>query len=160
MGLDAVVYCDCLERGDLKKKPDPEWEVYIDEDGARCSRVEALEVLLEFDQWSDGYEACTHEGGVLVHHRIGNMSTVAYLRQILSPYKNKLPILMQKVIYSGTHAGDYVPVNELESLKDEIDIISKMQMDNQDQEISMRYFVRQMKELVECALSVRKPISF
>ena len=54
MGLDASVYCDCFEKGDLKKQPKLEWAVIVDEYGARSVGATGLQIdtLIEFDAWN------------------------------------------------------------------------------------------------------------
>jgi hypothetical protein len=50
MGLDATVFCDCYEHGDLTRPPPYGELVYVDELGAARLRSEALlEFQNEFD---------------------------------------------------------------------------------------------------------------
>jgi hypothetical protein len=79
MGLDAVVYCDCFERGRLREPPPPGCNLSVSDDGSLLCGSEDLEVQLAFDQWQLE-RACEHELGVLLHHYIGNIALVAALR--------------------------------------------------------------------------------
>ncbi|MFC1834098.1 hypothetical protein ACFL2Q_05105 [Thermodesulfobacteriota bacterium] len=75
MGLDAIIYCDCFERGELTQSRLPEWGVYVDEEDGRSTTSQDLDMQLAFDRWNDEQE-CPHPGGWLLHHHIGNISLV------------------------------------------------------------------------------------
>jgi hypothetical protein len=62
MGLDAVVYCDCLERGRLRTASRPEWGVHVDEEGGRSPASQDLDEQIAFDTWNHR-DACEHEDG-------------------------------------------------------------------------------------------------
>src|ERR1700685_3015921 len=97
MGLDATVYCDCVERNRLRSKPLPDWKVYVEECGARSSKTGRIEEDLAFDQWN--FSACEHESGILLHHRIGNIATVALLRCTLSEHSELFAFTLSQVVY-------------------------------------------------------------
>ena len=46
--------------------------------------------------------------GILLHHRIGNLAQVGLLRRELERETPTFPLLLMKVLYSGTHAGNLV----------------------------------------------------
>src|SRR5579859_4261482 len=97
MGLDAKIYCDCFERRRLLVPPRPEWDVCVETEGSRRRRhcTGILEDDLEFDQWN--YQACEHEFGVRLHHRIGNIATVALIRRVLSDHPgNQFPMILAR----------------------------------------------------------------
>src|SRR5271170_6153916 len=82
MGPDALVYCDCFEKGRLLEPPPPGSTLTVATDGTLLCVSEELEVQLAFDHWR--YDrACAHESGILVHHRIGNAVLVSLLRREL-----------------------------------------------------------------------------
>lgn len=64
MGLDATVYCNCWEMGNIRKEFSRPELVCVDYDGSLGTNGGELdlELLLEFDQWRL-YEACEHEYG-------------------------------------------------------------------------------------------------
>lgn len=158
MGLDAVVYCDCFERGRLRSLPKPEWNVHVSDEGGRAPRTGSVEEDIAFDQWD--FDACEHERGILLHHFIGNMAGVAFLRKILSQYPNALPITLSKILYSGIHAGDFIAADEVALLEPELKALSETHFDDAEAEDWVRDFERKLRELVERALKVGKPISF
>src|SRR5437773_8809051 len=106
MGLDATVYCNCFETDRLKELPPDSTIIYVSADGSLDCRSDNMEVLLAFDQWLQNH-ACEHESGIFIHHRIGNIALVGLLREELRRESNKFPILLEKVLYNGVHAGDY-----------------------------------------------------
>src|ERR1700755_1448803 len=107
MGLDAPVYCDCYESGRLREPPPNPDLISVVPDGSLDCRSDDLDTLLEFDRWLLERD-CEHENGVLLHHRIGNLAQVTLLRGELNREAGKVPIVLEKVVYSDTHAGDYL----------------------------------------------------
>jgi len=138
--------------------PRPDWNVHVSEEGGRASRTGSLEKDIAFDQWD--FDACEHESGILVHRRIGNMAGVAFLRKILSPYSSTLPITFSKIIYSGTHAGDFIAPDQVALLEPELKALSELHLDDAEAEAWVRDFERKLRELVEAALKIGKPIAF
>src|SRR5262245_41867477 len=121
MGLDATVYCDCFETGTLKELP-PCPSVLVSDDGSLDCRSEDLNTLQAFDQWL-WHRACSHPSGIFLHHRIGNLAQVGLLRNELRREAAAFPILLTKVLYSGTHAGDYLTLNDVSDVKVELELL-------------------------------------
>jgi len=161
MGLDATVYCDCFERGRLRSQPPGNAEIQVESDGSLCRANDTgrIEDDLVFDRWL--YEsACEHPNGVLLHHRIGNTSLVALLRSELASEAEQFPIILRKVIYDGTHAGDSIAVAELPVLHAEVERLQSFRCRDRKSVDFLVHFTAQMQELVETAMAIRKPISF
>src|SRR5690242_2043094 len=101
MGLDAVVYCDCIEKGRLRvSHPRPEL-LHIAENGAPFHSGGA-----EFHPVHDGWEwsqPCAHRDFVLLHHRLGNFGHITWVRkrleECLATPGTQLPIFQTKVVY-------------------------------------------------------------
>ena len=159
MGLDAIVYCDCFERGTLKTPPRAEWQVYVDDDGSRATAATDLEVQMAFDRWSYS-QACQHERGVMLHHRIGNISLVAGLRQVIGQQPDKFPLILEKVLYSGSHTGDFLTFQEVEAIAAEVAMLSEVHPDDEQEEQFLRGFESQLSALVACARRLKKPLAF
>jgi hypothetical protein len=159
MGLDASVNCDCFERGRVRTRPRPEWGVYVDEEGGRSPTTRDLDEQIAFDRWNLR-EACQHEGGVLLHHRLGNVALIGLLRRLLNGRADRMPVIVKKVIYSGTHAGDSLSPQVVEQLGAELEILAQVHDENRENERFLRNFERQLHELVETSRTVRKPIVF
>jgi hypothetical protein len=158
MGLDAHVNCDCFEKGRMRTPPRAEWEVFVDEDGSRATRARDLETQLAFDEWSCG--ACEHENGIVIHHRIGNMATVRYIRGMLQQKPEDFPVIISKVVYSGVHAGDWLTVDEVNAMVAELDRLAQFHLPDPGDEEWLRYFEKLMHELAECSLRFKKPLVF
>lgn len=158
MGLDARVYCDCFEQGRLRTAPSIEWRVFVDDSGMRVAHTESLEADMAFDEWT--FSACEHPSGVLLHHRIGNIAAVSWIRAALAQQPTLFSFLLSKVVYNGIHAGDSIGTAQLAILSCELQALSKFRAEDALSESLIRHFERQMQELVETALRVNKPIVF
>jgi hypothetical protein len=158
MGLDATVYCDCFERGRHRTPPHPEWCVYVDESGARFAKTADLEQDWAFEKWN--VDACEHEGGVLLHHWLGNISAIGLIRETLSQTALQYPIVLSKVIYSGSHGGDYLPFPLVSELQSEVDLLAELHPQNPVAAEWIQDFEQKLRELIDAATQVRKPISF
>ena len=158
MGLDATVYCNCFERGLLKESP-PCSSVFVADDGSLDCGSEDLDTLLAFDEWV-GHRACDHPRGILVHHWIGNLAQVGLLRSELQRNEMMFPILLSKVLYSGTHGGDHLTLEDIAALEVELEQLGSFVCAAQPNQEYIDWFRQQMVELVDAATSVSKPISF
>jgi hypothetical protein len=159
MGLDATVYCDCYRSGKLREPPPSGCHVTFQRDGSLDCDSHEMTVLLAFDQWLHR-GACEHELGVFLSHRLGNMSLIGLLREELSVDVEKFPLLLTKVVYSGTHCGDFIPFEDLEALRAEVRALASHQCVNPEAPLYVERFRKQMEELIDAALLLRKPIAF
>lgn len=159
MALDAVVYCDCFETGLLREPPPPGCNIQVAADGRLNCQTDESEVEMAFDQWLAS-RACDHEDGVLVHHWIGNIGLVAVLREKLSEMPVRFPIILNAVIYDGIHCGDFIEYPRLHLLKPEVEALTEIHCSEPGMENLVRAFETQMRDLLDSALRVRKPISF
>ncbi len=156
MGLDAYVFCDCFERGRIRSGPPESWGVYVDENGDRTPRD--LKSRPAFFEWN--LNACDHERGILLHYRLGHAGLIAIFRSGLKPIAEKVPILFNKVVYNGVHAGDFVNPSEVHALSDELAFLPDHHLADAEEEKYFRQFAVQLQALTTCALSLHKPISF
>jgi hypothetical protein len=157
MGLDATVYCNCYETGRLRTPPPPSASVYVYEDGSlACGNVEAEK---EFDEWLEN-GACEHKGGVAIGHYLGNLTRVGLVREGLREYADTFPMMLGKVVYNGVHCGDYIGLDEIERLREEVLRLESIHSAEPRHERALRYFEEQMHELIACALQMKKPIAF
>jgi hypothetical protein len=124
MGLDTFVCCNCYEAGKIPMPPSRPELVYVDELRAlNCRDGGDNEIYFAFQPWIND-QACEHQQGILVHHRIGHISLVALLRAELSKQRNLFPLIPQKVVYDGTHGGDYIAVNDVRKMQAEVEHMS------------------------------------
>jgi hypothetical protein len=160
MGLDAHVYCDCFEKGKLANAPSGV-TLRVEADGSlgHEENLSSVESEMAWDQWREK-SACEHRGGVLLHHRLGNISLIGLLRSELQRDASCFPILLGKVLYSGTHAGDFLEVNLIPPLKTEVETLAGFKCSQPKEQCFLTQFQKQMSELISASLSVNKPIAF
>jgi len=96
---------------------------------------------------------------VALHHRLGNMTAISELRsEIRIVARDGLPILMEKVVYDGTHAGDYLPLLEMDAMERELEWLKEVSQANRSDLLDG--FINEMSELVAAARAERNPIYF
>ena len=166
MGLDAVVFCDCLERGKLKNPhPFPDL-VYVAPNGAPEIRSKTDREIELHDDWMES--ACRHESMMIDGCRLGTAGGIEFLRDALRRtvrrYARDFPVLWKKVIYSGTHTGDHLSLTDVRRLEQELKLFSKINFGvlNLTAE-DLRYirdFRSNLSRLIKVALKIQKPIAF
>jgi hypothetical protein len=159
MALDAAVYCDCFERGRLRRPPPAGCKLSVTDDGSLLCGSDDLDVQMAFDAWCIS-DACEHNRGLLSAHRIGNIALVAALRSELQRRPEQFPLLLSRVLYNGVHAGDFIAAAEVPRLCPEVAALAELHSPDPAMEQFLRDFAAQMAELVESAQRVGKPISF
>lgn len=117
MGLDAYVRCRCIQDGQAKPHPFPE-KLTLDEIGeAALTGNPSDQEWIAHDRWFD--ESCEHRG-YLVSKRLGNVTAVRHLRRFIRALQAdpgpRFPVLLAKVVYDGTHSGDWIPSDKAAEL--------------------------------------------
>ena len=159
MGLDATVYCTCFRDGRLREPPPAHIDVYIDEDGSLNCHNSDLETQIEFDAWR--YDrACEHENGDLISHRIGNIALVAYLRAELSRQPDDFLIVLSKVVYSGTHCGDFINRDTVQQMQPELERLAQFRCSDSGNQPFVDGFLAQLRELSAASAQTGNPIVF
>jgi len=158
MSLDAYVRCTCIRDGRAKPHPFPE-KLTFDESGTPSLAGDPSEDELEaHDRWFA--ESCEH-GGYLISLFLGNITRVQHLRTFLRGLQGKpgprFPILLEKVIYNGTHTGDWIPRDESPALLKEVETVlhSRDILASSEKE-----FFENMKLLCEASIETGYPILF
>ena len=159
MGLDAFVFCDCFEKGILREPPPRPELIFVTENGSLDCESDDPEILEEFDIWIRD-RTCEHEKGILTGFYVGNATLIAEMWDELANEAQKYPILLDKVLYDGTHCGDFLNKSDIIKLKSEIKRLSKFRCTDSEMQECMQTFQQQMSNLVDCAISVGKPIAF
>jgi hypothetical protein len=159
MSLDAFVFCDCYEKGKLLKPPPAGISLQVQPDGSLCHDGDSIEADRAWYQWKPR-SACKHEGGVLLHHRLGNIALIRLLRSELQREPSRFPILLGKVLHSGTHSGDYLPFEFVPALQGEVEGLINFRSSTPEAAEYISHFRVRMSELVAASLSVTKPIAF
>jgi len=160
VGLDATVYCDCYEKGRVRRPPPQPDLVYVDVTGRVELRYDAPGAdQRAFCDWLA--EACEHGPmGELVSHRLGNFALIGFLRELLARTPERFEVLLTKVLYNGGHAGDQLTPDDVSHVVGEIESLKSTRLTDEGHEELLRHFERQMSDLVAAAQRVCKPITF
>lgn len=158
MGLDAFVFCDCYEKGRIKRIPSDVGKFYVLPRGCLEPRSENPEVLERFDAWRA--HACRHEDGMIAGEYLGNAGFIGWLRNALWPKRKLFPVLLGKVIYCGTHTGDHLALRDVAKLAVELDRLKSFSIADKSLDKDLQVLRRKLQKLVRVALKIRKPIAF
>ena len=167
MGLDAVVFCNCVEKGCLSvPHPHPRL-LYIASNGSPEIRSKDPAKVDEHDKWME-LPPCEHEDMMLDGCELGNVGSISHLHKILTgvlrTHGLACPVLLEKVFYSGSHCGDHLSVQDVHRLSNELDRLeeampSATALSGKDaRQIALA--IKELKQLVKTALAVNKPIAF
>jgi hypothetical protein len=159
MSLDGYVRCSCIRDGKVKvPHPFPDRFV-LDESSAPLLSGHPTDKEWEaHEEWVQ--ESCEHQG-FLASEFLGNITRVKNVRDFLKGLQGspgpKFPILLKKVVYDGTHTGDWLPAKQTPGLIKEVDLVlgSKDILTEGERE-----FFESMKRLCEASLATGNPIVF
>jgi hypothetical protein len=134
--------------------------VYVNSHGQVCLKWDAPGADQNaFYDWLKN--ACDHAPMVeLVWHRLGNVARIGFVRSLLSASAEQFPVLLNRVVYDGTHAGDSLGIGDVQQLLAEVDHLRRVHAQDHSGEEIIREVERQIMELVEAAQRLRKPIVF
>jgi hypothetical protein len=140
MGLDAVVY---RNREHLQ----------LGNDGAHAKVIrDTGEVYFEDAKLGRKYDHVRKS----VAHRLGNIALIGSLREEVSQLIGPESFLERKVLYSGTHSGDVIPLEELDQLSPELNHIRETGRSSP----RLKELVNALEQLVQAANYERNPIVF
>jgi hypothetical protein len=158
MALDAFVRCTCIREGKAKPHPFPD-RLTFDESGEPMLSGDPTEEEWEaHDKWMG--ESCEHEGCLLAMF-LGNITRVGNLRSFLRALQGnpgpKFPLLLEEVLYDGTHTGDWIPAKQSPALLKEVNTVLHSIDILSDSE---KEFFNNMKELCGASIATGNPIMF
>jgi hypothetical protein len=110
------------------------------------------------DEWVQ--TSCEHQG-FLVSEFLGNITRVKNVRDFLKGLQGepgpKFPVLLKRVVYDGTHTGDWLPFKQTPALMKEVDLVlaSRDILTSGEKE-----FFESMKRLCEASIATGNPIGF
>ena len=166
MGLDAMVFCDCVEKGRLTVPHPYPRLLYIDDNGSPEIRSKDPVEIDEHDKWMD-LPPCEHEQMMLDDDYLGNAGHISRLYEILSGvaagHARAFPVLLGKVLYSGTHCGDHLTIRDVRGLSSELDRLEKMHLPTAlppEDALQIASTASMLRRLVKAALTATKPIAF
>jgi hypothetical protein len=155
MGLNAWVHCNCVKEG--KTPPHPFPELFGFEKTGEATLISKGDITLEqwltHDKWYRG--SCPHSG-VLLEKRLGHISLVAHVRGVLErDFPNDFPLLLDRVVYNGTHTGDGIATHDVPQLLEETRKLRAIASDP-----SILGFANDLIELAGASLITGNPIVF
>ena len=159
MSLDAYVRCNCIREGKVSKPhPLPGRLVWDKLNEPLLSGEPNEDELESHHQWVQ--EACEHEG-YLVSEFLGNITRIQNVREFVRGLQGtpgpRFPILLKKVVYDGTHTGDWISPKESPALLKEVNLVlhSIDILTPGEKE-----FFESMKRLCEASIATGNPIGF
>jgi len=113
-----------------------------------------VEEIPDGDEW-DPYE--------VLHVRIGNGVMVAYLAVLIEGLPDgpsRFPLILSRVLYSGTHCGDQIDVGEMEALRREVEALPVNLPEDVIEGGLGAMFKAKLLALCHAALTLGTPIHF
>ena len=159
MSLDAYVRCNCIRDGKAKKPHSFLDRLTWDETNAPWLTGDPDDEEWEaHEKWAQ--DACEHEG-FLASEFLGNITRIRNVREFLRGLQGnpgpKFPILLKKVVYDGTHTGDWLPAKQTPTLLKEVGLVLQSSDILKQGE---REFFEAMKRLCQASLATGNPIGF
>lgn len=138
MGLDATVY--------LKRE-------FID-----AAHPDALRLDEDTGEVYYPVEANLHDDFVseAIEVRLGNIAEIAGLRNELCQGDGGVPIICEKVLYNGSHAGDKIDITEIDVLAEEV---ARARM-RDELSGSAKLFLNRLEQLIAASREQDNPIVF
>jgi hypothetical protein len=167
MGLDAGVFCDCVETNRLKvPHPFPKL-LFVESNGSPEIHSKNSAKIDKHDEWM-ALPPCKHSDMMVAGVYIGNATFVERVRYtldaFLKPPLPRCPVLLRKVLYCGTHTGDYLTLAEVRRLAVELQQLNELDLENTDVSStdlrSIRSVAAKLRRLTKIALETKKPIAF
>lgn len=156
MGLDACVRCNCIQEGRAARHPLPEL-LRFDGDGEPYL---APEEGISESQWAMHNQwckaACPHADGYILSKRLGNISSIVHVRAFIELLPSThWPLLLERVVYSGTHCGDSISRGDAAILAKEARLLLESACDP-----CVKEFAIDLIELTEASMATGNPILF
>jgi hypothetical protein len=158
MALDGFVRCTCVRDGKAKPHPFPD-RLGLDKSGEPILTGDPTEEEWEaHDAWL--HDSCEHQG-FLLSLFLGNVTRVKNLRGFLRGLQGtpgpRFPILLEKVLYDGTHSGDCISSTVSARLLKEVDTVLHSSDILSDSE---KEFFNNMKRLCEASVATGNALMF
>lgn len=139
MSLNAVVYAN------IKNLTIEEYLLDIDKDTGKVFFIDENNDFSEQDF-------------IAISRRLGNLETVNYLYQKISEVLSvRESVILQKILYSGSHSGDKIDLTEIDRLELEIKLIRE-KFNSEDS--CVLNFTDSLSKLCLVSIKERNPIIF
>jgi hypothetical protein len=156
--LCAFVFCDCYEKGRLKRPPPNPEIVAVLPNGDLGYRSATPAQHEAFVAWRA--HACRHPEGRVTGGKLGHALPIDVVRDAFSPHRRALPIFVGKILNSRPHTrSSHLSLKQVHKLKAELDRLKTLQFGDRKIAQELPYLRGQMKQLVRADLKFRKPIA-
>jgi hypothetical protein len=158
MSLDAFVRCNCVRDGKAKPHPFADRLTFDKREKPSLSGDVSEEDWETHDRRLS--ESCDHQG-FMVGESLGKSTPAKHLRDFLGGLQGdptpRFPILLKKVVYDGTHTGDWIGSKEAAQLLPEVDTVLHSSDILSESE---KGFSTSMKRPCEARIATGNPIVF
>jgi len=144
MGLDAVVYRNARSLGyDLTRQ-----NFHIDGTTGEVFPEDDLEGVRH-----------PHSTFQAIHKRLGNIATVAHLRnEVASALGSSTGLLQTRILYNGEHCGDVIGLELLDEISKEVALLTEKNEGLRSPYLTT--FLDDVKDLIRTARAENNPIVF
>jgi hypothetical protein len=167
MGLDAIVFCNCVEKKRLRvPHPYPKL-LYILPNGSPEIRSRDRRKIEAHDEWME-LPPCAHDGMQADGEYLTNIGGAGRIRELLGAIESStgrgFPTLIGEVFYSGSHSGDHLSSREVVTLAKELRGVTKDRLRSVHATRAEVKWVLQttssLKRICRTAIKLQKPIAF
>lgn len=158
MKLQAYVFCDCYERGCLKRQP-PNPEIVVALRNGDLGYYSATRKQhTAFIAWRSN--ACRHPEGVVIGGQLGYRLSRQVLYRAMLKHARSFPVFIRKVLGCKPHQNNsHLSVRQVEKLQDEIVRLKGIHLPDPKLDLELRCYRNQCRQLVRAALKFRKPVA-
>jgi hypothetical protein len=158
MELCAFVFCDCYEKGRLKRPPPSPDIVTVLPNGDLGYRDATPDQHAAFVAWRT--HACRHPEGRVTGGKLGHALPIEKVRDSLLPHGRAFPVFVGKVLNCQPHTrSSHLTLKQVHKLKAELDRLKTFQCNDRKIARELPYLRGQLKQLVKAALKFLKPIA-
>lgn len=159
MTLQAVVFCNCFEKGRLRAPPPVGCRLWVAGDGALQCDSGDFYLQTSFACWLHD-QACDHPDGILLRRELGGPTEIRLLRSALSQVPNRYPVFQSCLLVTGDPSNESFISADFGALRAEIMALADVRNDDPETMPLLRWLQANLTELLECAIFANKPIAF
>lgn len=157
--LEAYVFCDCYEKGCLRRPPpNPELVKMLHCGDITCRARATPKEHAAFVEWRT--HACRHVEGVVTGGRLGHRLPPKKVHEALSSHRRLFPIFFHKILGSKPSvSATHIPFWQVQKLQKELARLKSFHCADRKIDLELHCLRGHVKQLVRAALKFRKPIA-
>lgn len=109
------------------------------------------------DSVTDEHATLSSDDATAIHRRLGNISMIGSIADETLPLVGKDSILFKKVLYSGSHSGDSIGLEDLDRLESEVKVLRESPTARSS---ALEGFLKDLSDLISKAREQAMPIVF